>query len=342
MSRSLPPRAHLEHLKKQAKDLLRLATSGDAAAIARSRVHLTRLSDSGNAAPADLTLQEAQFVIAREYGFSSWSELSRAVEPKIPGEQRFAQVPYQAVWPKLFESEKERLRAVFGRAALEIEHIGSTAIEGLSGRGTIDIAVMVTGHDQAAGFKSAILDLGYDPDPQNWTYPTERDFYSRGNPRDYHLSVAYADRGGFWDRQIMFRDYLRTHREAREAYAELKAELAAKDDSGKGYARDKTEFVYEILTRAGWRYGQIYAAPGQELGLPPTPISVESRANLELFVVFDDGKAGTFDMTNLVGRYMPHLAAKDFTRVRVEAEGIRWETGAVIDSAYLYRHLSRT
>lgn len=74
MSRSLPPHAHNDHLKKQAKDLLRAVRQGDHAAMARFRTHLSRLADSPQ---VDVSLQESQFIIAREYGFTNWADLIR-------------------------------------------------------------------------------------------------------------------------------------------------------------------------------------------------------------------------------------------------------------------------
>ena len=66
--------------------------------------------------------------------------------------------------------------------------------------------------------------------------------------------IAYAKRGGFWPRQIMFRDYLRNHPEALEEYQELKLDLLKKDPTGKGeYIIRKSDFVQEILRSAGWR-----------------------------------------------------------------------------------------
>jgi GrpB-like predicted nucleotidyltransferase (UPF0157 family) len=259
------------------------------------------------------------------------------------GEQRYAQVPYKSEWPELFEFERDRLRAVFGKAALQIEHIGSTAVEGLAGRDVIDIAVMVASHDEAAGFKSTLLNHGYDSDPRNWTYVSERDFYTRGDPRDYHLSVAYTDRGGFWPRQIMFRDYLRAHRDERDAYAELKANIVAKSPSGEGYATDKTEFVYDVLIRAGWRYGQMYVAPGNATSSSVAPTSVEGRTDLSLLVSFEDGTEGSFDMSNVLGGdAFPGVAnPEDFSRVRIDHDAIRWEAGPAVDPAYLYRRFTQ-
>lgn len=65
--RSLPPHPSLEQQKKLAKELLRAWRDGDASARARVR---GQLPDK-----ARITLADAQFVIAREYGFVSWAAL---------------------------------------------------------------------------------------------------------------------------------------------------------------------------------------------------------------------------------------------------------------------------
>jgi|GEM_PF-2786236 hypothetical protein len=67
----LPGDANLEHLKKQAKKLLKAYRKGDAAALARAQAHC----DGG-----EFTLNDAQFVVAREYGFGSWPRLMEIFE----------------------------------------------------------------------------------------------------------------------------------------------------------------------------------------------------------------------------------------------------------------------
>lgn len=74
-AKALPPQPNLEQLRKQAKDLKKACARGDADAVARARAHLPRLS-SGGEMTAELTLQEAQHVLAKEYGFAKWEELS--------------------------------------------------------------------------------------------------------------------------------------------------------------------------------------------------------------------------------------------------------------------------
>jgi hypothetical protein len=65
----LPARPDLHQLRIQAKDLVKQARAGDAAAAARINV----VSES-------LTLAAAQLALAREYGFASWARLKAEIE----------------------------------------------------------------------------------------------------------------------------------------------------------------------------------------------------------------------------------------------------------------------
>ena len=43
-------------------------------------------------------------------------------------------VPYVPAWPNMYESEAEKIAAIFGELLISIEHIGSTAIPGLAAK----------------------------------------------------------------------------------------------------------------------------------------------------------------------------------------------------------------
>jgi GrpB-like predicted nucleotidyltransferase (UPF0157 family) len=164
-------------------------------------------------------------------------------------------LPYQSDWQSKFQAEKERLQEIFGNKALEIEHIGSTSVEGLSSKPIIDIVVVIENYQDADVFTEPLAKIGYKFDSSS----TERHYYIKGDPVEYHLSIAYANQGGFWSRQILFRDYLRSHTEARDEYAKLKENLLQKDPTGSDeYIGGKTDFVYKILGLAGWKEGQKY------------------------------------------------------------------------------------
>src|SRR4029453_18957766 len=75
-SKSLPAHPSLESLRKQAKKLARDIAAGDAEAIARARVHLPHVDLS-------LTQRNAQLVIAREYGYAGWQDLTAEVSKRL-------------------------------------------------------------------------------------------------------------------------------------------------------------------------------------------------------------------------------------------------------------------
>ena len=82
MSRQLPPSPSLEQLKKQAKSLLKRQQAADSAALTRIRENHPRWRNPSEeqVASSPFALADAQFVIASEYGFASWSKLQSHVK----------------------------------------------------------------------------------------------------------------------------------------------------------------------------------------------------------------------------------------------------------------------
>lgn len=80
--KTLPVSPDLSHLKNQAKQLLRAARDGDSEALRHFAELLPAARGIAPAAFAGhiLALHDAQFVIARDYGFRSWSDLKHYVE----------------------------------------------------------------------------------------------------------------------------------------------------------------------------------------------------------------------------------------------------------------------
>ena len=84
MPAALPPRPNLRFLQLQAKSLLKAQRFGqpDVCPILRA---LTRLRDAGDAdiLAAHISLQEAQFALARHYGFKSWADLRQHLQTLV-------------------------------------------------------------------------------------------------------------------------------------------------------------------------------------------------------------------------------------------------------------------
>jgi hypothetical protein len=99
-SKSLPARPSLESLRKQAKKLARDIAAGDAAAIARALEHLPN-------APLPLTQRNAQLVIAREYGYAGWHDLSVEVGKRLGKALGWAAAEAQRI---IHDDDVERLK----------------------------------------------------------------------------------------------------------------------------------------------------------------------------------------------------------------------------------------
>ena len=76
----LPARPSLDHLRRQARDLLRAARAGDTTAVGRIRA----VADA-------LTLASAQLAVAREYGFASRTRLRDEVTARTASLARQAE-----------------------------------------------------------------------------------------------------------------------------------------------------------------------------------------------------------------------------------------------------------
>jgi ankyrin repeat protein len=99
-SKSLPARPSLESLRKQAKKLARDVAAGDTTAIVRARVHLPN-------AERPLTQRNAQLVIAREYGYAGWQDLTAEVSKRLGNGLEWAATRARRI---IHDNDVERLK----------------------------------------------------------------------------------------------------------------------------------------------------------------------------------------------------------------------------------------
>ncbi len=172
----------------------------------------------------------------------------RSVEAMIGLAEGTVQLaPYQPLWKDLFNVEAGRLRSALGRHAGQIEHIGSTAIPAMAAKPIIDMMVAVESLGQARRFIPILAALGYayqEDDP----LPDCLLFIKAPCHRETHHLFLTAVTTSFWSEKIRFRDYLRTHPEASEAYKRLKQRLAQRYPQDRtSYTASKTTFIRGIL-----------------------------------------------------------------------------------------------
>lgn len=160
-------------------------------------------------------------------------------------------VEYNPEWAELFEQEKQLLLNTFGDRIIAIEHIGSTAIPDIPAKPIIDMNVAVESIDDIEDFIYKLQELGYEYIPER-RY-ADRQFFPKGPSecRTHHLNLVELDSPTAWRNQLLFRDYLRSHEEDCEAYAELKRTLANQyADNREEYTERKSNFVLKIISKA--------------------------------------------------------------------------------------------
>jgi GrpB-like predicted nucleotidyltransferase (UPF0157 family) len=164
---------------------------------------------------------------------------------------------YDPRWPRLFEVERDHLRACLPADLLgRIEHFGSTAVPNLAAKPVVDLLIEVRDLREARRRIVPVLEeQGYDyfwrsarddgSDP-HYCWLIKRDGAGR---RTHHLHMV-EPHFEHWDR-LLFRDWLITHPETAAEYAALKRRLAEEHPGDRiAYTRGKTAFVLEVTDRA--------------------------------------------------------------------------------------------
>ena len=166
-------------------------------------------------------------------------------------------VAYDPIWPRRFQEERIQLERVLS-PWLEglIEHIGSTAVPGLTAKPVIDIMAGVRDLPSSIDARAALASLDY------VYFPYRSDvmhWFCKPSParRTHHLHLVPLG-SALWMERLVFRDYLRSSPEAAADYASLKTSLAARYQLDReGYTDAKGAFVQSILERArGGRSGE--------------------------------------------------------------------------------------
>ncbi len=159
-------------------------------------------------------------------------------------------VPYDPAWPTLYTAELARLEPILRAhgVSLAFEHSGSTAVPSLAAKPILDLLAGRHSEQDRGSIIAALENAGY-------TYRGEqgipgRDFFRRGEPRQYHVHLTEID-SDFWRDHLAFRNYLRANPDALTAYAVLKQELAARYPRDReAYIDGKTAFVERTLAAA--------------------------------------------------------------------------------------------
>lgn len=190
---------------------------------------------------------EADEAWVETYSTPGWTPADHILLGK---EEEIHIVPYDLSWSQQFETEKKLIEKMLGsRITGGVHHVGSTSVPGLSAKPIIDIMVGVANLEKAKPCielleKINYMYFPYRPEIMHWFCKPSLEH------RTHHLHMM-EEGSKAWNERLAFRDYLRTHADARQAYEKLKLSLAEKfRDDREAYTDAKTEFIQTTVARA--------------------------------------------------------------------------------------------
>lgn len=162
---------------------------------------------------------------------------------------------HQSEWDQNAQEVIAVLKAALGGAAVDIQHIGSTAIRKISAKPILDIAVAVNDFDAVLMKKEALAsrDILFRLDER----PTQLLFVMgdfAADTRTHHIHVVKWD-SSEWFNYLNFRDYLNANDAAAKEYEAVKKRLAAEFPADRdAYLAGKGDVVAKLLNEAAnWR-----------------------------------------------------------------------------------------
>lgn len=338
MSKPLPLRPSLEQLKNQAKDLLKSCKSADPDALQRVREHHPKFSrrPASGIHAATLTLSDAQLVIAREYGFSTWAGLKQrvtslnpatdamqilkaAVAANNPGEVARALEQYPELKSRLDEPLPD---SAFGETALiaAVQRTNREMIDLLL-RGGADINGR--SHWWAGGFGVLDNDYGLAPFLIERGAVVDVHAAARLNMVDRLKELVSADpklvhaRGGDGQTPLHFAatvevaDYLLDHG------ADIDALDVDHESTPAQYMVRDRQDVARHLVKRGCRTDILLAAALGDLGLvrkhlDADPACIRMSVSNEFFPKMDPRAGGSIYIWTLGQHKTPHTVAREF------------------------------
>lgn len=166
--------------------------------------------------------------------------------------------PYNSSWPEMFLPIKKDIEESFGSKALQIEHVGSTAMPGMSSKGVIDVCVVVETMIPFLEEKEQMTKLGYVCE-DGYIGPDTIFIYKEKENLEKVINIHVIAKGDpEIDKFILERDYFLAHPERIEMYNKLKADLYKQfPDDYPAYRAGKAPFLKETLELAkAWNQNQ--------------------------------------------------------------------------------------
>jgi GrpB-like predicted nucleotidyltransferase (UPF0157 family) len=152
---------------------------------------------------------------------------------------------YNPEWPHQFRTHSRLLKVALGHSVTAVEHIGSTAVAGLSAKPIMDMAARAATNIDPFDLEPGIQGLGY---ALHRSGPRNHAVYVRAS-NGKRTQILHVFNQQDWEtcNHRVFRDKLLRDELARQKYQDLKLSLAASGLSGMEYTAGKRALIEELL-----------------------------------------------------------------------------------------------
>lgn len=160
-------------------------------------------------------------------------------------------VPYSPQWPEIFQAEAALIKQALGRNCVNVHHIGSTSVVGLSAKPIIDMIPEVKDITKVDLCNQQMAKLGYDCFGEYGV--AFRRFFTKREPKIGFNIHVFEQGSTETQRHLRFRDWLTNHEADKQAYEDLKKQLAAQyPDDILNYCKGKDRWVAALDKKAGF------------------------------------------------------------------------------------------
>lgn len=160
--------------------------------------------------------------------------------------KKYAFREYNKDYISYFKKEELRLKKI--SPSVKIEHIGSTSVPGLGGKGIVDVLIGANKKDMPK-IKDRLQEEGYIFNPKAGDKNRlffEKDYETLMKKRRVHLQLTSFN-SKVWKDTLKVRDILRKNVSLRDKYAKIKKEaVKCAKGEGKKYREYKNNFLINL------------------------------------------------------------------------------------------------
>ena len=173
-------------------------------------------------------------------------------------------VPYNAQWRIWFNELREPIWSKTSDLVVDIVHVGSTSIVGMSAKPVIDIDMVIDDWSKLPEIIERLNTLGY-KHVGNLGIKEREAFKPVKEPKHLHnLYVCHKDSLAYRN-HISLRKHLLENPESFTRYKELKLSLAKKVVDVDEYTRKKTDLIIKFLKAEGLSFKELDEIRSQNL-----------------------------------------------------------------------------